>query len=131
MPQMANITVKKADGTTDVVYTALTPAGGDNSPARWSANALGASMALRPVLDIRSRDNGNRDARVVSLVLKYPDVRSVNGVDTVVGSIPINISATIPKQVLDSVVAEAIHQAGNLFTSVLVRDSYKLGYAPQ
>lgn len=40
MPQMANITVKKADGTTDVVYTALTPAGGDNSPARWSANAL-------------------------------------------------------------------------------------------
>lgn len=67
----------------------------------------------------------------MSLVLKYPDVRSVNGVDTVVGSIPINISATIPKQVLDSVVAEAIHQAGNLFTSVLVRDSYKLGYAPQ
>jgi len=32
MPSMADITVKKNDGTTDVTYTAISAASGDKSP---------------------------------------------------------------------------------------------------
>lgn len=131
MPQMANITVKKADGTTDVVYTALNPAGGDNTSARWQATALGAAAALRPTCEVRSRDNGNKDARVVQMQYTYRDVRVVDGVDTIVGTIPMTISATVPKHILDTVIAEAVHQGGNLFVSVLMREAFKTGYAPQ
>lgn len=47
MPNMANITVKKADGTTDVVYTALTPSAGDKTSARWSLTASSTKANLR------------------------------------------------------------------------------------
>lgn len=130
MPNMANITVKKADGTTDVVYTALTPATGDQ-PARWAVKAASNIAALRPVAELRSRDNANRDARVVSLLVKYPDVRTVNGADAIVGTVPIEIRATVPRQVSDAVISEAIAQAGNLFVTALLRESFGSGYAPQ
>lgn len=127
---MANITVKKADGTTDVTYTALTPASGEQ-PARWTVLTAASQQSLRPVVEVRSRDNGRRDARVVSLLVKYPDVRSINGVDTVVGTIPLEIRGTIPRQVADAVIAEAIAQSANLYKAAAIQDAFKSGYAPQ
>lgn len=130
MPNMANVTVKAANGTTDVVYTALTPASGDQ-PARWSDLASSTQASLRSVVELRSRDNASRDARVVSMVFKMPDVRTVSGVDTIVGSVPVEIRATIPRQVSDAVIAEAVARAGNFFVNTLTRSSFQTGYAPQ
>lgn len=131
MPQMANITVKKADNVTDVTYTSLTPSAGDQTPARWSNLASASVAAHRSTYNCASRFNGKRDARVVDAVLKYPDVQSVSGANVVVGNCIISISGTIPLQVTDTVIAEAVAQAANLFKATLMQDTFKTGYAPQ
>lgn len=49
MPTMANITVKKADGTTDIVFDAIAGSGGDTSAARWrqdTGNTVGLPVGL-------------------------------------------------------------------------------------
>ena len=131
MPQMANITVKKADGATDVTYTALSSSAGDQSPARWSDLSSATVAARRATYNSTSRFNGKRDARVVENVLKYPDVQTINGASVVLGNVVINISGTIPLQVTDTAIAEAVAQAANLFKASLVQDTFKTGYAAQ
>lgn len=131
MPNMANITVKKADGVTDVTYTALMPSAGDKTPARWANVAANAVALFRPTYNAFSRSNGSRDARVVETTLKFPDVRTVESIDTVVGNVIVNISATVPLQVTDTVISEAVAQAANLFKATLIQDSFKSGYTPQ
>lgn len=131
MPNMANITVKKADGTTDVVYTALTPSAGDKTPARWQNNASHAKAALRATVEMTSRFNPAKTARHVTLLVKYPEVASVGGVDTVTGTGHMTIDGVIPLQVSDTAIAELVAQAANVFKAALVQDSFKIGYAPQ
>lgn len=131
MPNMANITVKKADGTTDVVYTALTPSAGDKTSARWSLTAFSPKANLRPTLECTSRYNNARTARNISLTLKYPEIASIAGVDSIVGTGIVTIQGVVPLQMSDSAVSELVAQAANLFKTTLVQDSYKIGYAPQ
>lgn len=130
MPAMANITIKKADGTTDVVYTSVSGAPGDNAPARWEVTAANVVRLFRPVFDLLSRWNAKKDARHLQATLKYPDVRAVNSVDTVFGNVIVNISAVVPTQVTDTVVTEAVAQAANMFKATLIQDSFKSGYSP-
>lgn len=131
MPNMANITVKKADGTTDVVYTALTPSAGDKTPARWQNTASHAKAALRATVEMTSRFNPAKTARHVTLLVKYPEVAPVNGVDTVVGIGHMTIDGVIPLQCSDPAIAELVAQAANVFKASLAQDSFKIGYAPQ
>lgn len=131
MPNMANLTVKKADGTTDVVYTALAPSAGDKTSARWCLTAASTKANLRPTLECTSRYNNARTARNISFTLKYPEVASVAGVDTIVGTGIVTVQGVVPLQVSDSVLAETIAQAANLFKASLMQDSFKQGYAPQ
>jgi len=131
MPNQANITIKAADGTTDVVYTALTPAAGDRTPARWANISANARANLRPTAEMTSRFNNARSARHVDFVLKYPEVASVNGVDQVVGTALMSATCVVPLQVTDSVIAEAVAQFGHLLNNALVSGSVKAGYAPQ
>ena len=129
MPNMANITVKAANGTTDVVYNALTPSSGDKTAARWRVEAASTYAAQKPTLSLVSQDNGPKTARKVTMMYKYPVVETVNGLPTIIGYIPFEITGTIPLQVADSGVAEGVHQAGNLFCSPLVRECFKTGYS--
>lgn len=48
MPTLSNITVKKNDGTTDVIYTGVAPSAGDKSPAVLRNNSLGSAAAFHP-----------------------------------------------------------------------------------
>lgn len=130
MPQMANVVVKKADGTTDVTYTALTASAGDSSPARWTENSASTIRGHRPTLDVRSQFNGPRTARRVSAVFKMPVLETISGVETKVGDIPVELSLAIPSSVTDAVADEAVAQATNLFASSLIRSSLSSGYAP-
>lgn len=86
MANMANIVVKKANGTTDITYTALTASAGDTVPARWRENSQASVVGFRPTLTQVARANGNNNARVVTTRFKFPVVRAVGGVDTVVVS---------------------------------------------
>lgn len=131
MSNMANLTVKKADGVTDVVFTALTPSAGDTTPARWTSVSAETIANLRPTAEMRSRFNGNRTARHVDLVTKFPEVITVNGIKEVRGTAPFTISATIPLQIDDAWINEAVAQTANLFKAALIQQAFKEGYSPQ
>lgn len=127
MPSMANIIVKKADGTTDTTYTALTPSAGDGAQAQWRQNDQ-VVPAHRPVVSMRTQWNGPRTARKVVFNGKFPYVDPVTGVVTAI--IPLSFDGTLPNTIPDTWTAEAIHQFGNLFVSTLIRESMKAGVSP-
>lgn len=129
MPSMANITVKKADGTTDVVFSALTPSAGDTVPAQW-APTTEAVPDFRPKVTLVTTNNGSRTARRFRLLFTYPVKAEVNGVNQVVAKVPVEITGTLPTNVSSTEVQEAIYQSGNFFTSSLVRESLVAGYSP-
>jgi transcriptional regulator of met regulon len=70
MPAMANITVKKADDTTDVIYVAISPSAGDKVPAIWQVTA---SQPIK-VFDRISRSRPRRTLRERSESLRWSTV---------------------------------------------------------
>ena len=132
MPNMADITVKKADGTTNIVFSALTPSSGDKVPAQWRSETAGAAAGLRPTFDMVSQWNGPRTARRVSISGQYPATQTdtTTSATTVVSRIPFQATFTVPVNIPDTVVAEAVAQMTNLMASALVQSATKIGYAP-
>lgn len=130
MSSMANITVKKNDGTTDIVYTALTPSAGDTVPALWRSNTVSTIPLHRPSLSMVAQNNQAKNARKVRLAYNYPVVAMIGGVETKLGVIPLELNATLGTNFDDSIVAEAVSQFGNLAVSALIRLATKEGFAP-
>lgn len=130
MANIANITVKKNDGTTDIVYTALVPSAGDSVPAQWRSDTVSTIPAHRPTFKMLTQNNSKRNARVERLSFAYPVFISENGIEKKIGVIPMELNATIGTNFDQSVVNEAVSQFGNLVISALIRGSMKDGYAP-
>lgn len=130
MANIANITVKKNDGTTDVVYTSLVPSAGDTVAALWRADSVSAIPAHRPTLKMLTQNNSKRNARVERISYAFPVFQTVGGVETKIGVIPMELNATIGTNFDTAVVNEAVSQFGNLMVSALIRQSMKDGYAP-
>lgn len=132
MANMASITVKKADGTTDVIYVAATPSAGDKNPAVWTQNALVGVAGLRPRFELQSQDNGARTMRQMRYKFSYPItyVDANTGVTKKLKSVDAEGVVYLPFE-LDTVAwRQAFSQLGNLLVSTLVRDSVEAGYAP-
>lgn len=131
MPNMANVTIKKNDGTTDVIYTAVVPSAGDKTPAIWKNQTLGTASAHRPEMKLMSRENGTGNARRVEGVFTYPTLAlGTDGKLNVVDKVIANVSMVVPKGMPDADVNEAVSQCFNLFAAALFKDSFKTGYAP-
>lgn len=131
MPTMANITIKKADNVTDVVYTALTSSAGDAVPAQWRSETAHAVSGFRPVASVVTRWNSRRDGRRIEFDFLYPIVETVNGVDTIVSKLPFKVTALVPTNVSSVKTDEACMQAANFLASTLIRDTFKSGFAPR
>lgn len=135
MPAMANITVKKADGTTDIVFDQVSGSPGDSGMAQWRQDT-GANAALpqgqRAVLLMGTKFNGPRTARRVhlSFVRPYSVLNTSTGryeaKDRAVGE----LTLTLPQEVPVGELAEAAHQFLNLAGALLIRQSAAAGYAP-
>jgi hypothetical protein len=131
MPNMANITVKKNDGTTDVVYTQQIPSAGDRSPALWRNLTVGTAAAHRPELRAVSHPNGTGTARRVETTFKYPTlVTGTDGKTNIADVCILGISGVIPQGMPDADLNEAVSQGLNLAASVLIKDTFKSGFAP-
>lgn len=132
MPSMANITVKKADGTTDIVYTALSPSAGDKVPAQWRVESIGTVAGNRPVYTVTSRYTADKKARIVEGKLTYPETFT----DTTTGIISVrnrevySHSSIVHLEVADAILMELVSQGANLQKSVLIQDVMKSGFAP-
>lgn len=136
MPTMASITVKKADGTTDIIYDALTPSGGDSIPAEWrqdTGQPAGFPVGLRPRLKIATQNNGPKTARqeVIEFTMPYATQDSTTTLYTAKDQVLFKGTMTLPTSIPASVLKEAAYQFGNLAASALVKSIGETGYSPR
>lgn len=126
MSTIGNITVKKNDGTTDIVYTALEGRSGDN-PARWKAPALGATPATQPELRVGSKivQNTSKAKVIATFALPYSVVNSTTGVTTVEDRELFRLEYTGSFDIPQSVRDEAVSQGMNLLASTSVKTMLK------
>lgn len=131
MSTLANIVIKKSDGTTDVTYTAIAGSTG-NSPAVFRNNTVGTTIAERPTLLISSKDNGTRTARRVDVNYSWPIVQQDSGGNkTITGRMTGSASVLIPQAQSADIIKEQAYQIGNLLGSALVKATFDDGYAPR
>lgn len=130
MSAIANVVVKKTDGTTDVTFTAITGSGADGSPAVWQNTAGTTIRANRPTVQMKAKLNGTKTARRVDFQATFPVVRTINTVETLMGKIPVDFSVPVPEWATDAECNEAIDQTINLLASVHIRSHIKLGTSP-
>jgi len=132
MAAIANVTVKKADGTTDIVYTAIQPASGDGQFAIWRQENTAVPVAFRPVLKMKVTDNGPKTARKPHLEYSYPFtyVDSTTGLTKLAHLELSSADWLLPTEVPDATIAEAVCQFTNLMVAAHIRDSVKAGISP-
>lgn len=133
MPQMANITVKDSDGTTDRLFTALSPAGIDGQPAVWRFENTAVPPNQRSRFEVTSKWNGPKDARKVTTFYNVPltQATAVAGINVVVGNLQFRDGAMVCPQVAqDATVISAAAVYANLLKSSLVQSVFTSGYAP-
>lgn len=135
MPSLASITVKKNDGTTDIVFDALAASAGDSSPAVWRQDtgaAAGLPVGLRSSYKLSSKWNGPKTARQMSFELVFPyavqdsTTTLYSAKDRVVFTGIITLPQAIPATSLN----EACAQGLNLLAAALTKSSAQAGYAP-
>lgn len=129
MPSMANITVQNA-AAANVIYVAKVPSAGDRSPAKWTQDAMNLVPGFRGKFDVVTRENGNQNGRIIEGNFSYPVTATVNGVETLLGTIPLRFSGTLPTTLDSTKVNDAFVQFGNLLASALIRSVASEGYAP-
>ncbi len=130
MPSMANITIKKYDGTTDITYAAVVPSSGSNSPAIWRS-PVGAAAAHKATLRMKSAPNASGTQRNIEGDFIFPETATAaDGKITVVNRARHRLLSTVPLDMADSLIQESVAQAFNLYGSALYRSATIEGYAP-
>lgn len=135
MPTMASMTVKKYDGTTDIVFDALSSSGGDGSPAVWRQDtgaAAGLPVGLRKLLKLWTTWNGPKTARQMkfNFVAPYAVQDSTTTLYSAKDRVVFDGIVTIPQGIPSSEINEAVYQGLNLLAHSLVKSSGAAGYAP-
>lgn len=126
MPALANITVKKNDGTTDITYTGITPAGGD-SPAVWASQTVGTAQMHQPQLRLSAKTGQDRAS--VRGTFKYPEIatNTTTGVTSVVKNFDGDFNFRFDRSMKQTDVDEAVSQLANLIASALIKSCAKAG----
>jgi len=129
MPAIANITVKKNDGTTDVVYSYSLGEAGDK-PATYFAPALGATAATRPELRISTKNLPNGRRRVKGTYMyPYSVLNSTTGVTSIDRAMMGDFSFTFDPAIPTATMDEGVSQLANLVASAAVKAMGKEGQA--
>lgn len=132
MPNMADVTVKKSDGTTDSVYTAVAASAGDKIPAVWRCTADSLIPAHRTEIRMVGGWNDKRTARSVEVSGSAPYVSNdASGRPQIMGRVNFNggkvyVDQTVP----DAFVADKTAEYANFMASSLAKACFASGYAP-
>lgn len=132
MPSMADIVIKKADGTTDITLNALTPSSGDKSKAIWREESVGTVQANRPMAECAARLSQNQKFRVVDVRFAYPETYTdsttglvrVRDRDLFTGTFNLAVDNN------DATNNEFAAQSVNWLKSALMQMVLKSGFAP-
>lgn len=130
MPNLANITVKKNDGTTDVIYTGMQPAAGDGSSAIWR-QTTNAYPSCQPELRIIAKQAKGKMGRAVRGTFVYPQaiVNSTTGVTSVLTTAYGDVNFVFDRTMSQAEINEAAAQFANLIASVLVKECLRTGFS--
>lgn len=132
MPTMADITIKKDDGTTDVTFSEVTASGGDKSPAVWRDNSYGGTPGQRPEFRIQSSSVQDNSGRRVVGTFTYPSIYTdtSTGLTKVSSRANFKFDAYVPAEMPDTFAGEFGAQVGNLLASALIESVLTSGFAP-
>jgi hypothetical protein len=131
MPSQANITVKKADTTTDITYTAMQPSSGDGVQAVWKSTTVGSAAAHQPELRCSAKQvSGGK--REVTLTFVYPSIatNTTTSTTSVVYREMGRMVMTLEPQAPSTDAAEATAQFANLLASTHVKAILLSMYGP-
>jgi len=131
MPTLANITVKKNDGTTDIVYSCQQPSSGDGTSAVWKATTVGTAPAHQPEFRLSGRDASNGTKRGLRSTYVYPQIatNSTTSITSVVDRASASVDWTFPKGMAQADINEFVSQFANLLVATLIKDCVKSGYS--
>jgi len=133
MAVMANVTVKKFDGITDIVWTAITGSGGDKTPAIWrSSSANTGTTGQKPVISMTGRSNADGTVRRIDISASYPSVytNTSTGLTEVRSKMTFSGSFAVPQNIVLADTQEFAAQISNLIASSLFTTSVIAGFAP-
>ncbi len=131
MPSIANLTIKKNDGTTDIVYSAVSPSSGDGVPAAWKSATVGTAPSHQPEFRLSARESGKGTSRALRSTFQYPQIatNSTTGLTSVADKATFSTDWLIPKDMNQADINEAVSQYANLLVATLVKDCVKAGYS--
>lgn len=135
MPAQASITVKKLDGTTDIIYDAIVGSGGDGQSALYRQDT-GASSSLPQGLRARfyfmTKWNGPKTARVgvLEYIAPYATQDSTTTKWSSTDSVVMKCVVTMPQAIPTNTIGEFVTQGLQLFGASAVRSAMNTGYAP-
>jgi len=132
MPAAANLTVKKNDGTTDIVYTMVTASGGDRSPFLARSQSAIGTVGQQPTIWVQSRNNGDNTARRVEGKVTFPSVYTdtAQSLTKIRSTAILEFSAVLPLDIANADALEFSAQSTNLLASALMKSVFAVGYAP-
>lgn len=131
MPAIADITVKKNDGTTNIVYASQAPSSGDGTAAVWKSTTVGTAQAHQPELRLTSREAENGGSRALRSTFQYPQIAtdSTTSMTSVVNRAVASTDWKFPKGMTQTDINEFVSQYANLIVSSLVVSCIKAGYS--
>ncbi len=131
MPAIANITVKKNDGTTDITFTAQAPSSGDGTAAVWKSTSVGTAPGHQPELRLTAKDGNKGVNRALRSTFGYPSLmtNSTTSQTTVQFMGMASTDWTFPKGMPQADINEFVSQYANLLVSTLIKDCGKAGYS--
>jgi len=130
MPNLANITVKKNDGLTDIIYTGMQPSAGDGSPAIWR-QTTNAYPSCQPELRVIAKQAKGKMGRSVRGTYVYPQAitNSTTGVTSVLTTAYGDFTFVLDKQMSQTEINEAAAQFTNLLASALLKSCLNTGFS--
>lgn len=133
MPQMADVTVKLADGVSNFLLNALQPAGPDGTAAVWRREDATRTAEQRVTAQVSARWNDKRNARVVQCYVRSPVLEdtSVSTVKKIIGYAECRDGRfVVPSGMTQTAIDDFAAIATNFMASALVRSSIASGFAP-
>lgn len=131
MPAIADLTVKKDNGTTDIVYAAQAPSSGDGTAAVWKSTTVGTAQAHQPEFRLTARDASGGSSRALRSTFQYPQIAtdSTTGLTSVANKAMASTDWSFPKGMTAADVNEFVSQYANLLSAALIKSCVKTGYS--
>lgn len=131
MPAIANITVKKNDAVTDIVYAYKSPSAGDTVAAIWRSDTVGSAPAHQPEFRLTAREVAKGASRGLRSTYVYPQIatNTTTSTTSVVNKAMASTDWTIPKGMSAADINEFASQYANLLASTLAKQCVKDGYS--